>query len=65
MPLLSCVSVAEILATSPPSPPTASKVTRRVPGEDSSVAFLQREFMRIGLKPGNPDGTYIQHVPLP
>lgn len=34
-------------------------------GEDSSVAFLQREFMRIGLKPGNHDGTYIQRVPLP
>ncbi len=33
-------------------------------GEDSSVAFLQREFMRIGLKPGNPNGSYIQDVPL-
>ena len=33
-------------------------------GEDSSVAFLQREFTRIGLKPGNPDGSYIQAVPL-
>ncbi len=33
-------------------------------GEDSSVAFLQREFRRIGLKPGNPDGSYIQDVPL-
>lgn len=33
-------------------------------GEDSSVAFLQREFQQIGLAPGNPDGTFIQHVPL-
>ena len=33
-------------------------------GEDSSVAFLQREFRRIGLKPGNPNGSYIQPVPL-
>ncbi len=33
-------------------------------GEDSSVAFLEREFRRIGLAPGNPDGTYIQQVPL-
>ncbi|MBL0169714.1 MAG: M20/M25/M40 family metallo-hydrolase [Gemmatimonadaceae bacterium] len=33
-------------------------------GEDSSVAFLQRAFRGIGLKPGNPDGTYIQRVPL-
>jgi Peptidase family M28/PA domain len=33
-------------------------------GEDSSVAFLQREFQRHGLAPGHPDGTYIQRVPL-
>ena len=33
-------------------------------GEDSSVAFLQREFRRIGLAPGNPNGSYIQPVPL-
>ncbi|MDQ8162031.1 MAG: M28 family peptidase [Gemmatimonadota bacterium] len=33
-------------------------------GEDSSVTFLQREFRRIGLRPGNPDGSYIQTVPL-
>ncbi|MDQ8160443.1 MAG: peptidase M28, partial [Gemmatimonadota bacterium] len=33
-------------------------------GEDSSVTFLQREFRRIGLRPGNPDGRYIQAVPL-
>jgi Zn-dependent M28 family amino/carboxypeptidase len=33
-------------------------------GEDSAVAFLVREFRRIGLDPGNPDSTYIQNVPL-
>ncbi len=33
-------------------------------GEDSSVAFLEREFKRYGLAPGNPDGSYIQRVPL-
>ncbi len=33
-------------------------------GEDSSVAFLEREFRRYGLAPGNPDGTFIQMVPL-
>ena len=33
-------------------------------GEDSSVAFLQREFQRYGLAPGNPDGSFIQRVPL-
>ena len=41
--------------------------TGRAPGtrgEDSSIAFLQRRFREIGLAPGNPDGTYIQRVPL-
>ena len=34
------------------------------PGEDSTVAYLTRELQRMGLKPGNPDGTYVQQVPL-
>lgn len=34
------------------------------PGEDKTVAYLENEFKRLGLAPGNPDGTYIQHVPL-
>ena len=33
-------------------------------GEDSSVAYLEAEFKALGLKPGNPDGTFIQNVPL-
>jgi Zn-dependent M28 family amino/carboxypeptidase len=33
-------------------------------GEDSTVAYLTSEFQRIGLQPGNPDGTYTQNVPL-
>jgi Zn-dependent M28 family amino/carboxypeptidase len=33
-------------------------------GEDSTVGFLEREFRRAGLAPGNPDGSYIQSVPL-
>ncbi len=33
-------------------------------GEDLTVEYLVGEFERIGLKPGNPDGTYIQDVPL-
>lgn len=33
-------------------------------GEDSTVAYLTRQFTQMGLKPGNPDGTYIQQVPL-
>ena len=33
-------------------------------GEDKTVAFLVSEFKRIGLQPGNPDGSYLQNVPL-
>jgi Zn-dependent M28 family amino/carboxypeptidase len=33
-------------------------------GEDKSVAYLQKEFIGLGLLPGNPDGTYIQNVPM-
>jgi Zn-dependent M28 family amino/carboxypeptidase len=34
------------------------------PGEEKTVRYLTAEFERIGLQPGNPDGTYIQTVPL-
>ena len=34
------------------------------PGEDKAVAYIQAQFKAIGLKPGNPDGTYIQNVDL-
>lgn len=33
-------------------------------GEDSTVSYLTREFQKLGLQPGNPDGTYVQQVPL-
>ena len=33
-------------------------------GEDKTVAYLESEFKKIGLKPGNTDGTYVQKVPL-
>ncbi len=33
-------------------------------GEDRTVAYLEQQFKAIGLEPGNPDGTYIQQVPL-
>lgn len=33
-------------------------------GEEKTVAYLIEEFKKIGLEPGNPDGTYIQDVPL-
>ncbi|HEX6464759.1 MAG TPA: M28 family metallopeptidase [Vicinamibacterales bacterium] len=34
------------------------------PGEDLTVEYLQTQFKAMGLKPGNPDGTYVQNVPL-
>ena len=33
-------------------------------GEELSVAYIETQFRDLGLKPGNPDGTYIQKVPL-
>ena len=33
-------------------------------GEELTVTYLIDQFRKIGLKPGNPDGTYIQKVPL-
>lgn len=33
-------------------------------GEILTVNYLVDQFKRAGLKPGNPDGTYIQKVPL-
>ncbi|HET8657169.1 MAG TPA: M28 family metallopeptidase, partial [Longimicrobiaceae bacterium] len=34
------------------------------PGEDSTIAYLTDQFRRMGLVPGNPDGTYVQSVPM-
>ena len=34
------------------------------PGEEKTVAYLVGEFQKLGLAPGNPDGTYLQNVPL-
>src|SRR4029079_6969772 len=33
-------------------------------GEELSVKYITEQYQRLGLKPGNPDGTYIQKVPL-
>jgi Zn-dependent M28 family amino/carboxypeptidase len=33
-------------------------------GEQRTVDYLISQFKALGLKPGNPDGTYIQNVPL-
>ena len=34
------------------------------PGEEKTVAYLISEFKSAGLEPGNPDGTYVQDVPM-
>ncbi len=34
------------------------------PGEEKTVAYLVNEFRSLGLAPGNPDGTFIQNVPM-
>ena len=33
-------------------------------GEELTVTYLTDQFKKLGLKPGNSDGTYIQKVPL-
>lgn len=33
-------------------------------GEELTVNYLTDNFKKLGLKPGNPDGTYLQKVPL-
>jgi len=34
------------------------------PGEEKTVAYLTGQFQTMGLKPGNPDGSFVQAVPL-
>jgi Zn-dependent M28 family amino/carboxypeptidase len=34
------------------------------PGEAKAVAYMEAQFKALGLKPGNPDGTYLQNVDL-
>ncbi len=33
-------------------------------GEELSVDYISAQFKALGLRPGNPDGTYVQEVPL-
>jgi Zn-dependent M28 family amino/carboxypeptidase len=33
-------------------------------GEEKTVRYLESQFRALGLAPGNPDGTYVQDVPL-
>ena len=34
------------------------------PGEEKTIDYLRENFRSFGLAPGNPDGTYLQQVPL-
>jgi hypothetical protein len=33
-------------------------------GETRTVAYIGQEFKKLGLKPGNPDGSWVQAVPM-
>ena len=33
-------------------------------GEEKTIAYVTGQFQKMGLKPGNPDGTFVQAVPL-
>jgi Zn-dependent M28 family amino/carboxypeptidase len=33
-------------------------------GEKKTVAYIEKQFRRMGLKPGNPDGSYLQQVAM-
>src|SRR5205807_10291236 len=33
-------------------------------GEELSIKYIADQFKKIGLKPGNPSGSYFQEVPL-
>lgn len=70
---------ASAFAATPPLPISAPSILARTkilasdefegrapgsPGEEKTVNYLVGEFKKLGLEPGNPDGTYIQAVPL-
>src|SRR5258708_726284 len=46
---------------------SSDKFEGRAPGsagENLTVDFLTERFKKLGLKPGNPDGTYVQKAPM-
>ena len=46
---------------------SADEMEGRAPGtagERRAVGYLVEQFRKLGLEPGNPDGTYVQHVPI-
>ncbi len=72
------LSATAALAAESPAAPSAARILERTkilaadefegrapgtPGEDKTIAYLTSEFRKLGLLPGNPDGTYVQAVP--
>jgi Zn-dependent M28 family amino/carboxypeptidase len=46
---------------------SADSMEGRAPGtagEEKTTAYMQNQFKALGLKPGNPNGTYLQNVDL-
>ncbi len=77
--LLALAGAATLAAAEPaPKIPAASILARTkvlaadefegrgpgTPGEDKTVAYLEREFRALGLQPGNPNGTFFQDTQL-
>src|SRR4029453_13516501 len=46
------------------SPDHSEGRARGTRGETRTIGYLVPEFKALGLSPGNPDGTYVQKVPL-
>ena len=76
---LSPLLLSALTAAEPPFAISAARILERTkiiasdefegrapatPGEEKTVAYLTAEFNKIGLAPGNPDGTYVQPVPM-
>lgn len=64
-PALESISAADLLTHT--SVLASDAFEGRAPGsvgEDSTVAYLTRQFEKLGLQPGNPDGSYVQKVPM-
>lgn len=34
------------------------------PGEEKAVSYISEQFKKLGLQPGNPNGSFVQEVPL-
>jgi Zn-dependent M28 family amino/carboxypeptidase len=71
--------IAAVLAGAGPRPIDGRRILRHIQvlasdefegrgpgtaGEDKTVSYISEDFRRLGLKPGNPNGTYVQEVPL-